>query len=75
MFLALIALEFAVGIARGRNTYRLHDAASSIGLGMLSQVVGVFTRLFTVTIYSAVYEHVSLVQLPKESLAVWIQYW
>jgi len=34
VFLALIAFEFAVGLARGRNTYRLNDALNSIGLGV-----------------------------------------
>jgi sterol desaturase/sphingolipid hydroxylase (fatty acid hydroxylase superfamily) len=74
VFLALIAIaiEFAVGVARGRNTYRLHDAMASIGLGMLSQVVGVFTRLFTVAIYAAAYEHVALARLPADSAGVWI---
>jgi alkylglycerol monooxygenase len=72
VFLALIALEFAVGVARRRNTYRLHDAMASIGLGMLSQVTAVFTRLFTVTIYAAVHERLALAKLPADSLAVWI---
>jgi hypothetical protein len=32
VFFLLIALEFAWGRAKGRNTYRLQDAISSIGL-------------------------------------------
>ena len=48
VFLAAIAIEFAVGVARGRNTYRLHDALSSIGLGMLSQLVALFTKLLAI---------------------------
>ena len=72
VFLLLIALEFAVGLARGHNTYRLNDALSSIGLGVMSQVVGVFTRLFTVGIYTLAYEHVSLFKLSASSLWVWL---
>ena len=34
VFLALIGVELAVGLARGRNGYRLSDALSSIGLGV-----------------------------------------
>ena len=60
VFLLLIALEFAWGIARGRNTYRLNDALTSIGLGMLSQISAVFTRLLRVGLYTAVYAHVAL---------------
>jgi sterol desaturase/sphingolipid hydroxylase (fatty acid hydroxylase superfamily) len=71
-FLGLIALELAVGIARGRNTYRVHDALSSIGLGMLSQLVGLFTKLLAIGIYAAVYEHVALFRLPIDSIAVWV---
>lgn len=55
VFLLLIGLEFAIGRARGRNTYRLADAVTSIGLGMLSQISAVFTRLLRVGIYTAVY--------------------
>ena len=72
VFLLLIALELVVGLARGRNTYRLHDALASIGLGMMSQVVGLFTRLLAVGIYTAVHEHVAMVRLPVESVAVWL---
>jgi sterol desaturase/sphingolipid hydroxylase (fatty acid hydroxylase superfamily) len=72
VFLGLIALEFAVGLARGRNTYRLADALSSIGLGVMSQIVGVFTRLFTVGLYTVVYEHVSIQQWSASAWWVWV---
>ncbi|MDO9359815.1 MAG: lysoplasmalogenase family protein [Polaromonas sp.] len=60
VFLLLIAIEFAWGCARRRNTYRLNDAINSIGLGMLSQVSAVFTRLLRVGIYTAVYSYVAI---------------
>jgi alkylglycerol monooxygenase len=47
VFFLLIALEFAWGVRKGRNTYRLADAINSISLGMLSQISAVFTRLLT----------------------------
>jgi sterol desaturase/sphingolipid hydroxylase (fatty acid hydroxylase superfamily) len=72
VFLGLIALEFFVGLARGRNTYRLHDAMSSIGLGMLSQLAGLFTKVWTVGLYALVYEHVALFELDARSVWVWI---
>lgn len=72
VFLALIALELAVGLARGRNTYRLHDAMASIGLGMLSQVVGLFTKLLMVGIYAAVFERIAPWRLPHDSWLVWL---
>ena len=72
VFLLLIGIEFAVGLARGRNTYRLNDALSSIGLGILSQVSGVFTKAFTVGIYTLVFEHVALTRLPADAWWVWV---
>jgi sterol desaturase/sphingolipid hydroxylase (fatty acid hydroxylase superfamily) len=61
VFLLAIALEWAWGRARGRDTYRLNDAISSIGLGMLSQLTAVFLPLLTVGIYTAVQQHLRLV--------------
>ncbi|MDO9436259.1 lysoplasmalogenase family protein [Hydrogenophaga sp.] len=60
VFFALIAVEVAIGLKRRRNTYRLDDAISSIGLGMLSQISAVFTRLLRVGIYTAVYAAVAI---------------
>jgi len=60
VFLLLIGLEFAIGRARGHDTYRLADAVTSISLGMLSQISAVFTRLLRVGIYTAVYGAVAL---------------
>ena len=45
VFFALIALEYLVGRARGRSNYRLNDAVNSLSLGVMSQVVGLFTKL------------------------------
>ena len=72
VFLALIALEFAVGLARGNNTYRLNDALASIGLGVMSQVTGVFGRLLRIGLYTLAFEHVALFRLPADSIWVWL---
>lgn len=60
VFFVLIAVEYAIGLKRRRNTYRLDDAISSIGLGMLSQISAVFTRLLRVGIYTAAYSTVAI---------------
>jgi sterol desaturase/sphingolipid hydroxylase (fatty acid hydroxylase superfamily) len=72
VFLGLMALEFAVGLARGRNTYRLNDALNSIGLGVMSQVTGVFGKLLRVGLYTLAFEQVALVRLPADALWVWV---
>jgi sterol desaturase/sphingolipid hydroxylase (fatty acid hydroxylase superfamily) len=71
VFLLLIALEFGVGLARGRNTYRLHDTLASIGLGVMSQVTGVFGRLLRIGLYTLAFEHLALTRLPADALWVW----
>lgn len=60
VFFALIAIEYAIGRQRRHNTYRLDDAITSIGLGMLSQISAVFTRLLRVGLYTAVYSAVAI---------------
>ena len=72
VFLLLIALECWVGLRRGRNTYRLHDALSSIGLGMLSQLVAVFTKLATLGLYVLVFERLAPWRLPADEPWVWL---
>lgn len=74
VFLALVALEWAWGRRRGRDTYRLADAVSSIGLGMMSQFTAVFTRLLRVGVYAAAWGALSLV--PHEAAsAFWTTPW
>ncbi len=72
VFLLLIAIEFVVGWKRRRNTYRLADAMNSIGLGIMSQIVGVFGKLFSVGIYTIVFSHAALWQLSAASPWVWL---
>jgi sterol desaturase/sphingolipid hydroxylase (fatty acid hydroxylase superfamily) len=71
VFFALIALEWAIGRVRGHSNYRLNDAINSLSLGVISQVVGLFTRLLAVGIYAAVYSIASLWQLPADQWWVW----
>ena len=72
VFLLLIALEYAVGVARGRNTYRLNDTLNSVGLGVMSQVTGVFGKLLRIGMYTLVFEHVAITRLPADALWVWL---
>ena len=60
VFLALMALEWAVGYARGRVAFRLADAVSSISLGMLSQTSAVFTVLLRVGLYTLAWQQLAL---------------
>ena len=72
VFLLLIAMEYAVGRTRGRNTYRLNDTLNSVGLGVMSQVTGVFGKLLRIGMYTLVFEHVAVTRLPADALWVWL---
>src|SRR5690606_40123663 len=65
-------IELAWGAWRGRNTYRLDDAINSIGLGVLSQVSGVFTRLLRIGLYAWAFDAIAPWRLPADSAWVWL---
>ncbi len=72
VFFLLIGVEFVVGWKRGCNTYRLSDALNSIGLGIMSQLVGVLTKLMAIGVYTVAYTHAALWELPADALWVWV---
>lgn len=72
VFLGLMALEWWIGRLRGRDTYRLHDALSSIGLGMVSQLSNFLARAVGFGIYVAVYQAWAFQRLPLDSAWVWV---
>ena len=72
VFLLLIAAEFAVGVARGRNTYRLNDALNSIGLGVMSQATGILVTFFTLGLYALAYDRLAVASWPIASVWTWL---
>jgi alkylglycerol monooxygenase len=71
VFFVLIALELLVAKLRGRSAYGSSDAINSIGLGVISQIVGVFSKLLTFGIYAWCVQHLALFVLPASNLLVW----
>jgi alkylglycerol monooxygenase len=71
-FFVLIGIELLVARWRGRQVYYSNDAINSLGLGMVSQIVGVFTKLFAIGIYGWFAAHVARWTLPADSLWVWV---
>ena len=67
-----MAIEWGVARARQQHVYRLGDTISSVGLGAMSQVLGLYTKLISFGIYVLAYQNLSLWQLPAESLWVWL---
>ena len=72
IFFILIAIEFIYGIKTKNNTYRTHDAITSVSTGVLSQVTGAVTKLILVTIYAFIFEHFSFIQLSADDWWVWV---
>ena len=72
VFLLAIGAEYALGRWRGRDTYRWPDAMASIGLGIVSQIVALGTRLFGIGIYALAFEQLALWRLPTDAWWVWL---
>jgi len=60
VFGALMAIEFAWGLARGRNNYGLADTLASLSQGLLSQVVAACTQLIQVGLYALAFPLLTL---------------
>jgi alkylglycerol monooxygenase len=71
-FFVLIGIELLVAKWRGRDVYHVNDAINSLGLGVVSQIVGIFTKLFTIGIYAWCASHLALWTLPAGSIWVWV---
>jgi sterol desaturase/sphingolipid hydroxylase (fatty acid hydroxylase superfamily) len=71
VFFGLIGVELLVAKWRGRRAYRVHDAITSIGLGVMSQLAGVFLKVMTVGVYAWCAQHAALFALPADSVWTW----
>jgi len=71
-FFALIALELIVAKWRGRRVYHASDAVNSLSLGVISQIVAVFSKLLTLGIYAWCAEHLAPYALPADRWWVWV---
>src|SRR4249919_2173317 len=71
VFLALIALEAAVARWRGGVGLRLNDGITSLSLGALSQVTGVFSKLAMIDVYVWAFEHFRVTTLSTDTFWVW----
>jgi alkylglycerol monooxygenase len=72
VFLLLMVGEYALSRRRAQPVYRAADTVSSLSLGVISQLVGGFTKLLALGLYTLVYEHAALLRLPADSPWVWL---
>jgi alkylglycerol monooxygenase len=70
-FFILIAIEVAVGRARGQRDYRLYDAVTSLSCGVGQQIVGVFLQAAMIGVYAWVQAHFGLFAVSPRSPLAW----
>jgi sterol desaturase/sphingolipid hydroxylase (fatty acid hydroxylase superfamily) len=71
VFLGMLAVEAVVARYRGGVGLRLNDGITSLSLGALSQVTGVFSKLAMIGVYVWAYEHFRVTTLPTDVLWIW----
>lgn len=57
---------------KGKRLYRLHDTIASLGCGIGQTLFGFWINIAVAAIYFAIESRAGLVDLPKDSAAVWI---
>ena len=72
VFLAMMAIEYAIERHQHQSVYRAADTVASLSLGLTSQLVGLFTRLAALGIYTLVWQHWAIWPLPVSSPWVWL---
>ena len=72
VFFGLMGAEWLLAHRRGVRAFRLGDTVSSVGLGAISQVTGLFSKAINLGIYVFVYENLRLTTLPQDAWWVWL---
>ena len=52
VFFILIGVEALYARLRGERLYRINDSVNDLSTGILDQVLGVFTKAFTIGLYA-----------------------
>ena len=70
-FFLFMGVEFFVSWRKKRQVYRLNDTLVNLGCGVGDQSLGLVTKILTVSIFAAVYEHVRLFTWSGSSIWLW----
>lgn len=68
LYLVLMAVEWLLQYRQQRLQYRLNDAITNISCGITEQVAGVYFKLFGILLYSYIYQHWRIFDLPAHWL-------
>ncbi|MES2116193.1 MAG: sterol desaturase family protein [Pseudomonadota bacterium] len=72
VFMLTIVLEAWLAHRRGLAAYDVADALTSLHLGMVSQVIGLLTKVFMLGLYTALYQRWHVAALSPASVWVWL---
>ena len=64
IYLGLIVIEWTYDLVTKKGIYRLNDAFGNISCGIFEQITGVFFKVFTIGIYTYIYTHFRLTEIP-----------
>jgi alkylglycerol monooxygenase len=71
-FIFLILAEWVYGLVRGRNTYRVADTITSISLGSISRLRGLFFLGLGSFFYTKTADGYHLFDLPDSGVGIWL---
>jgi len=71
-FIFLILAEWIYGLVRGRNTYRVADTITSISLGSISRLRGLFFLGLGSFFYTRAADGYHLFDLPGNGVGIWL---
>jgi sterol desaturase/sphingolipid hydroxylase (fatty acid hydroxylase superfamily) len=71
-FFILILVEYAYGVAKGKNTYRLNDALTSIFIGLISRYPALLNLGFQGVVFLYISTNLDVKLLPQDGLMTWI---
>jgi sterol desaturase/sphingolipid hydroxylase (fatty acid hydroxylase superfamily) len=72
VFVFFLLLEAWISHRRALGVYRLHDAITSLNIGLISEVFRGLQKLVTVLIYGTVVEKVGVIHFDASSPVVWV---
>lgn len=64
LYFGLILIEWIYDLLRKKGIYRLNDAFGNISCGMFEQITGVFFKVFTIGMYTLVFEQFRIMDVP-----------
>jgi sterol desaturase/sphingolipid hydroxylase (fatty acid hydroxylase superfamily) len=72
IYFILITIEWVYDILKKKHRYRLGDAYANIGCGIFEQVTGVFAKVFTVGLFTIVYEQFRITTIPVNGFTIFL---